>query len=328
MDKPKDWIKEFLEIMASATISVDQIDSAMRLKHQNLPKSIFKFRAFNTQNEYALNNLKTDTVWICTPSEYNDPYDCSITFSTERLLKEQSKKNIDKWISQSGIKNSLSAEQIEAIKSADDPLVAMIPMVTKLDKSTIQPDANEKLALVFSEFSKKQNKEMVERFNEGLQGRMGVCSFSETNESIVMWGHYSGNHTGFCVEYDLSQLPSNDMRLRILFPVVYAKDLFDASKYFLQATQGGSYNNLFNIVAAMHKAPEWAYEREWRFIHSFEKSLLNTNYPMPTPKAVYLGSRISSENKAKVTEIASARKIPVRQMRLSEKEFKLVPEPA
>lgn len=320
MDQSKEWIKEFLEQMAGASIEIDQINAAMALKHKNLPKTIFKFRAFS---DYSLENFRTDTVWVCSPSEYNDPYDCAITFSTEQMQKIQSKKNLDKILSQSGLKNSLTKEQIEFLKSSEDPLVEMIPMVISKDKN-LPKDASEQLKAAFKYFNKQQNKEMVERFNQGLQKRMGVCSFSETNESIVMWGHYSNNHTGFCVEYDLTQLPPNDIRLRILFPVLYSKELFDASKYFEQASTGESFNNLFNIIAAMHKAPEWAYEKEWRFIHSFEGKLLNANHDMPKPCAVYLGSRISNENKEKIKSIASEKNVPVRQMRLSEREFKLV----
>lgn len=322
MEDARKWIKEFLEQMAGPSIELNQIDAAMRLKHKNLPKSIFKYRAIN---DYSLQNLKSDTVWLCPPSEYNDPYDCAITFSTEKIQSFKIIENLDETLSKSGLNKTLTEEQIESLRASTDPMMDMIPMVFQKEKN-LPPEKHGQFKDFIKGFLDKNNREMIQKFNKGLQERMVVCSFSETNESIVMWGHYSANHTGFCVEYDLTKMAPDDMRLRVLFPVVYSQELFDASKYFQQASTGKGFNNLFNIAAAMHKAPEWQYEKEWRFIHPFEKTLVNVNYPMPTPSAVYVGSRISPDNKEKIKSIALAKKIPVYQMHLSEREFKLVSE--
>lgn len=58
-----------------------------------------------------------------------------------------------------------------------------------------------------------------------------LSSFSETGNSIVMWSHYAAPHTGFCIEYSVHALPADNLTRRFLFPVIYSKDLIDATKY-------------------------------------------------------------------------------------------------
>ena len=162
----------------------------------------------------------------------------------------------------------------------------------------------------------------IKTFNqEGVQ----ICSFSSSNLSIVMWSHYSANHTGFCIEYDLSDLLFNDPRILGLFPVIYTNALFDATDYFKSGLKGGTFNNFYPILAAMHKSPEWEYEKEWRFILPMGSEEPMGNMPMPTPRAIYLGTRITTENTNKLVKIASSKNIKVYQMQLSSTKF--APEP-
>jgi hypothetical protein len=41
-------------------------------------------------------------------------------------------------------------------------------------------------------------------FVKDIQKATKLCSFSECNDSILMWSHYAKDHKGFCVEYDLT----------------------------------------------------------------------------------------------------------------------------
>ena len=61
-----------------------QFERAFALKRINLPKKIYKYRAIN---EYALENIQSDSVWLCSPDSYNDPYDCAITCAYEEGAK-------------------------------------------------------------------------------------------------------------------------------------------------------------------------------------------------------------------------------------------------
>lgn len=73
------WFQEYKELVFSSETSVERIDKAIRLKFDNLPKLLYKYRAIN---DYSLKNLEEDSIWLSEPRNFNDPYDCSFTKKT------------------------------------------------------------------------------------------------------------------------------------------------------------------------------------------------------------------------------------------------------
>ena len=146
-------------------------------------------------------------------------------------------------------------------------------------------------------------------------------------DSILMWGHYARDHKGFCIEYDVDS-SFDEIRRRMLCPVVYSNELFDATKYFeaaiLDSTKS---NNTFALVAALYKSPEWAYEQEWRLIYPGGIVAMG-NYQMGTPSRVFLGTKITDADRTQIMAICRAKKIECWQMRLSMNSFKLEAEPS
>ena len=116
----------------------------------------------------------------------------------------------------------------------------------------------------------------------------------------------------------------HDIHRRMLHPVIYRQELFDSTKYHLQVISGANFNNLFGVIAAIHKSPDWSYEGEWRFVLAMGESFPDQNYPMPKPSGIYLGTRTKPEDKKKLLEIAARKKMPVYRTNLSTSEFKLV----
>ena len=90
-------------------------------------------------------------------------------------------------------------------------------------------------------------------------------SFSKYNNSILMWAHYAGNHTGACLEFDATKLqgfnvpqyvayadPGED---RAEFPLPHENKQEDSSEYQNRARD-----------FLCKKASEWTYEHECRWI--------------------------------------------------------------
>ncbi len=48
-----------------------------------------------------------------------------------------------------------------------------------------------------------------------------------------MWSHYADEHRGFCIEYAVADLPS--IAQRLLFPIIYREEIFDSTKFHLEA---------------------------------------------------------------------------------------------
>lgn len=54
-------------------------DLAFRILEENLPERVYKYR---TVSRYSLDNFENDTIWITSPTQFNDPFD-SITIENE-----------------------------------------------------------------------------------------------------------------------------------------------------------------------------------------------------------------------------------------------------
>lgn len=71
------------------------------------------------------------------------------------------------------------------------------------------------------------------------------------------------------------------------------------------------------IKAFLHKSLEWKYEKEWRIILS-KAGCCDYSKPIPMetpiPKAIYYGSKIAPEHKAKLSEKAKEKGIEEYEM--------------
>lgn len=191
----------------------------------------------------------------------------------------------------------------------------------------ISPAKRDKMIAALFDLSNCISSANIPRMNSLIQRGMKICSFSSRLDSVVMWGHYANSHSGFVMEYDVTTWPPGDIRRRMLHPVIYSHRLFDTTKYHLQAIGKRGFNNLFSAIAAIHKSPDWSCENEWRFVLPLGKSLSDQNYPIPTPSAIYMGSRISANDRSIIMRIAERKGIPVSEMSLSPFEFRLIPNP-
>nr|VFJ88442.1 MAG: Protein of unknown function (DUF2971) [Candidatus Kentron sp. H]VFJ92827.1 MAG: Protein of unknown function (DUF2971) [Candidatus Kentron sp. H]VFJ94786.1 MAG: Protein of unknown function (DUF2971) [Candidatus Kentron sp. H] len=317
-----DWIDEFLGLMTGSTITLDAIERAHQLKDKNLPDKLYKFRAIN---DYAISNFETDTVWLCSADKYNDPYECATTWSTEELLRQAGKVDFDKISRQAKLEEHLSATEMDTVRASFDPMEQIIRLMVEKNERIPKKAKEKESSVLLDALSSRARETTIPGLNRFVQQGTRICSFSARVDSTVMWGHYADKHTGFAIEYDVTSWPDGEIRRRMLYPVVYRRELFDATKYLLQAIPKKDFNNLYGLIAAIHKSPDWSYENEWRFVLLWDEAFPNRNYPMPKPSAVYVGSRITPENKARLSEIAAKKRIPIYRMDLSTSEFKLVP---
>ncbi|WGM37530.1 DUF2971 domain-containing protein [Caulobacter sp. NIBR1757] len=318
---PNSWIDQFVECFSPTDGRHLNIEQAFILKHAKQPTSIFKFRAVT---DYALANLSDDTVWLNSPSNYNDPFDCAAALSPSDLMKA-SLKDPHAPIPFDEIAARIGSDLLSEALSADNPLreIAhrLLSSDPKIDHTRI-PEMIEAIEQSYIAVSAPYLSQTVSKIKDSLK----ICSFCATKEPILMWSHYANNHRGFCVEYATDDL--HDMARRMLFPVIYSEKLFDSTPYHTAAMKDlESFNNLYPILQALYKAPEWAYEQEWRLVFAGGVIAEEMNYYIGSPKAVYLGARISDEDRDGVLAVCRQRRIPVSQMRLATDKFRLEATP-
>lgn len=301
------WIDEAMQLLSAPDVTPDQISKAVELKTQYIPESVYKYRAVS---EYSLQNLRDSTLFLSTANAFNDPYDSAVIYDplfgvshAEALLDE--------------IK-FLEPER-QSILSAEDPIIALVEAVVANAEGFPVADAYA-MAQVIKDGHEKFKAEQIVAMNSLIQSMYKICSLSERIDSLPLWAHYAKDHTGFAMEYDFKSNASSVIST-MLWPVRYV-GVFDASNALRGARAGGGFNNVFAFVAALHKSPDWSYEQEWRLVMPDGPKSPSRNFAAPL-KAVYLGSKISSMDEARVRECAAHSGVPVYRMRLVPHLFKM-----
>lgn len=307
------WKEKFFELLFPVDYTKVLEEEAFQLKFNNIPSSLYKYGWFDPK-DYWLENLKNDVVWLSKPENFNDPFDCSLTVFMNSLGLEYMKRTVSELFD-----DELSTQELELLNKSEDMLNDVIRlMIAKNSDASKQPDYWHKYAYNLFQFGFQTISDLFEIM---IKDKVYVSCFSETFESILMWSHYANKHTGYCIEYDFTQLDYKSEVSRMLYPIKYCNKLFNATDYMLPEFMNGITNEFFVICATISKSLEWKYENEWRLVlfDPFEQTI-----EVPTPKTIYLGTNISSENKERMCELADSKKIPIYHMKRKESEFKLI----
>jgi hypothetical protein len=145
---------------------------------------------------------------------------------------------------------------------------------------------------------------------------VGVCSFSEISDDILMWSHYADAHRGICLRFSPTRF---DWKELLVFPVEYSADrpILHLANQDMQE---------WARVSLLTKAEHWSYEMEWRTIdvdgrgfHAFRPSILD---------AVILGAKMSPEHRELAIGWAKRRSgnTRIKQARFDERQFRIIVE--
>ena len=277
-------------------------------------------------NDRSLEVLENENIYLTRADRFNDPYDCFLTFNAEEL-KEQ-------------ITQNLSDESMEAY---------LVQNKICFPVGEFFPDKASFFKLFESQrtaFFQKSDQHLKE-VSSDLQSNTYVASLTESIQSPVLWAHYANNHEGFAIEYQFRSemfcprpmiVPTFDHPCYgwcSILPVYYSNYRADVTELaswlalckwqkFLFGEEYIKYDMspylsdlLMKTKLCLTKSSDWAYEHEWRLMvsHNWPNLVGAESMHIPYPaSAIYLGERISSENKKRLKEIAERKSIPVYQM--------------
>lgn len=286
-------------------------------KDKEYPKSVFKYCNLNSNNH--TDNFLKNQIWLSNPLNFNDPYDCSITYDYEKIqniIAFNKVKEIIKDFSEEEMSYTIKDE----ILSSDNPIQNLMNWIEAFIEGI--PEAEDMLIKMNKEH--KDTKEFILKdFNERYRNKLKISSFSEDHKSLLMWGHYANNHQGFCIEYNLSSMDDNENLKKYLFPVTYSNERFDITDFYIDNVinkESKDTNRLIHSV--LYKSEDWEYEKEWRFVIT-ESEYDGKTVSTPKPKAIYLGSQIKEEHKEQFIKVCKKNNIDVYQMKLDCKMYKL-----
>ena len=176
---------------------------------------------------------------------------------------------------------------------------------------------------------KKDRKIQLEEGWEQYKRTFKIVCFSERNDINPMWAHYADNHKGICIEYNLKE---NNIFRDQCMPINYVEKTNNDT--VINKIQEGSFvKNRFIWEVFSKKSKDWEYEKEWRLI--YDKQVPENIATILTdeedkkyvqflkPKAVYLGLKISEEDKKLIIDMCNFNKIDIHQMLKNDSNYNL-----
>lgn len=258
------------------------------------PRTIYKYRSWD--NDLHKRILTHNEIFMSPPNLFNDPFDCRI-YEDMSWLHDQVKRN--EYIEKSIIENK-------------DHISKTYKNVDEARKLLINNFSNPNLYQIRSE---RTQDEFTDKY-------IGITSFAENCDSILMWSHYANNHRGFSVGFHEKKMKMSGL-FDLCESVIYTEDM---PNYYADESKTNKINK------ELYKSIEWEYEREYRAISLFfdnrnQNPSRVVNFKDSYIKEIVFGLLMPQEYKDKITEIAKQKNIPLFQMEKVPFKFKLIKMP-
>ena len=265
-----------------------QEDELNRLWNEECPKTLIKFypaKYLENGVNYLLKHLQEETIWLSSPSTFNDPFDCVLNVDCHKDAYRAQRTFIKRMVRDKASEEILSSNLGKLV-----------------------------LKMATNEFEK-----VLPSLHKSVEKKIYVTCFSEPDNlySVRMWGHYANNHSGVCVEYDYDIV--KNMCPFGCIPIKYT------DRYSHRFYVDGAVENTKNILNMIYKkATEWEYEKEWRVAYYLDENKgAGFNSPCGLPKRVYLGCKVGEKLKKDVLDLCKVKGIEVMQMSLLPESYKL-----
>jgi hypothetical protein len=230
------------------------------------PEKIYRYRDFS---EYTVDSLCMDQLYFAKPSSFNDPMDCQPTIESdsdnielrailsEFIIKRVEAKTLSTLKSAKiNLQNSNYYASDLANTNANDELARISYYATnpEYEEQGMSTEEAENLLLLC-----EIRREILNKYSKG------VCCFSSSYKSSLLWSHYGGQHHGLCIGYSLSRNPEP-----ILHKVIYDDNRVLKTSVIAQAMLQNDLNakKQFDDSVLLRKATPWEYEDEWRIFDS------------------------------------------------------------
>ena len=267
--------------------------------------------------------LKTRLKWS-SPKLFNDPFDNQFNFQfeepTESVTREQTEEFLRIISSNEPIRDGQFGARISQ-------KLRMLQQIFSNNQHDFSDEEREYISQGLVEgmgnlISKetKYNQEIHEILSD-----TSIFCMSETNDNILMWSHYTDNHTGAVIEFhaqleDSAFLVAQRVRYESTIPV-----------FTLEMVKERRTDELFEMIT-LTKSTDWEYEKEWRIVAAMrDKSKDYEILPFPPEEvaAIYFGCRATDECKREIIEIVNDKypDVKIYQARKHEREFSLVFDP-
>ena len=234
-------------------------------------ESVYKFRSWDNKHHKRL--LTHNEICFASPAKFNDPFDCKLHFRYDLECRDSFMEYLRELNKENG--NFLSEEEL--IQKAENAIQ------------------------VFSDPNRL--KEMLKQDEHKINEKYRVFSMTGIYSNNLLWSHYSSDHQGFCVEFNLKKLQEyfdkNFNHNFIEFPIIYNSE---APKLVLSKFGIEGFQELLK-----YKSRDWEYENEYRFLiykrTDLQKYIHEELIPKESISKVILGCQVSDEHKKEIIAV-------------------------
>ena len=255
------------------------------------PKFLYRYCAINN---FSLNSLFTNTIFVSDPSKFNDPYDSTfaLTYNLGKQLLDDAASAFDK-----------SSKYYENYKQLFDGNLSEKDELCRYEIYRNFCDAGSLGGILLDQHQKAK---------EFVRNRSVAClSALEPTQpkAILMWSHYAEQHKGICLAYNKSKLESalNNTNVKfILEPVVYKSNRNIYEK--IPDSIGYDFGSIerFLLDSLFRKANFWRYEKEYRLVAESAPQSIDCAGAL---EKIYFGTRTPSVDMDTIFSFAFYNKI-------------------
>lgn len=137
---------------------------------------------------------------------------------------------------------------------------------------------------------------ILEVHHEKMRNTLGICALTTDAHNPLMWSHYSDEHRGICVQFDVSR----DLRNLFGHPVEYS-NTFPVIRDLFRPTADRA-----DLLPFLRKSEHWSYEKEWRLVDPHHVREPRVFLPEALT-AVLFGLRTPKEDKEYVLRLLDER---------------------
>lgn len=254
----------------------------------NKPSHLYKYQRVTEQ---TLCNLKARTLWFSAPQRFNDPFDCGLSLKQHQFTDEDFRQSFNQ------IRGRVPLHQVADFDAKY--------MEHGLPNERFRIDMAKGCLIGFEQESNR------------LRNQRGVACLSETNQCLLMWGHYADGHRGFCLEFSTDAEPFSNAR-----QVDYQRELPTLNPVDLLF--GEVKNEEIIRALVLTKAACWSYESEWRVIHQELDKKYTYHWKLLT--GIYFGSEMSDIHKDIICQLLHGSPTKFYQMKRVDQAFEVSPQ--
>lgn len=303
------WHNEYLELMFGPGHTLETMSKAADIKYQHMPERLYKYRPIS---ENTIAALRGDYLISSPPRIFNDMFEGSLLIDKANVNANTCQRTYD------NLRESHPFLPEASVWSLEE----MLDAIAKGFGGSIADLKNDFLYYslmqqLIESAESKLNADIakIQSMNRNLYN---IVCLSELRDSKLMWTHYADNSSGFCIGYDIKSMGILNPIVGCTMPVVYM-DNPSMTVNDIDQLNGSQAMHLLSC-----KGMDWEYEKEWRIFYIANEE--PRREAMPIPKEIYLGPRISHDNKRMMTEICVEKGIHLYQMVVNIESQKYIPE--